>query len=135
VDGQWNVITHRESDAPRISNKSVNVLGKEWKIVNGFVFGPNGQGMNGVFKAVTLGIYHPKNYLMVADDGTASTRIRTGDLLITNQRNSMSRLRFDRDRFSVDQITLSELEERSGVDFGKLAVVDSSVCSSLAKRR
>jgi len=30
---------------------------------------------------------------------------------------------------------LSELEERSGVDFGKLAVVDSSVCSSLAKRR
>ena len=36
----------------------------------------------------------------------------------------MSHLRFDRDRFSVDQITLSELEERSGVDFGKLKDFD-----------
>jgi hypothetical protein len=44
--------------------------------------------------------------------------VETRDLSITNQRNSLSHLRFDRDRFSIDQITLSELEERSGVDPG-----------------
>ena len=31
---------------------------------------------------------------------------------------------FDPGRFSVDQITLSELEERSGLDFGKLKDFD-----------
>ena len=31
---------------------------------------------------------------------------------------------FDPGRFSVDQITLSELEERSGLDFGRLKDLD-----------
>jgi hypothetical protein len=31
---------------------------------------------------------------------------------------------FDSGRFSVDQLTLSELEERSGVDFGRLKDFD-----------
>jgi hypothetical protein len=79
-NGQWNLIPHREADAPRISNKSANILGKEWKIVNGFVFGPNGEGLNGVVKAVALGIYRPKNYLMVADDGASQHVIKFFDV-------------------------------------------------------
>jgi hypothetical protein len=44
---------------------------------------------------------------------------------------------FDPGRFSVDQITVSELEERSGLDFGKLKDFDvlaaQPVPSSLLK--
>ena len=45
----------------------------------------------------------------------------------------MPREPFDSRRFSVDQITVSELEERSGLDFGKLKDFDTLAAQPVPK--
>lgn len=62
----WRMIPHKENEFPAVSSKAVSILGKTIRInADGSTSVDNGPHVN-VQKATALGIYRPKNFLMVA---------------------------------------------------------------------
>lgn len=80
-DGQWHVKVNRGDEAPAVSAKVLKIGNIQWSIdgKTGAVSG-GGQTLAGIVKASALGLYRPKNYLMVADDGPGQHVIKFFDV-------------------------------------------------------
>jgi hypothetical protein len=78
----WHMLPHKKNEFPEVSSKSVVVLNKTFTInTDGSTSMVNGPLVN-VQNATALGIYRPKNYLMVADSGDHT--IKFFDVSTTN---------------------------------------------------
>jgi hypothetical protein len=62
----WHMIPHKENEFPAVTSKAITILGKKFRInADGSTSLENGPHVN-VQRATALGIYRPKNLLMVA---------------------------------------------------------------------
>jgi endonuclease G len=79
-----------------------------------------------VYQRVRVPVQFYKVVVVVDDakDQLSVTAFQMDQSTVMPRLGAEPRAPFDPGRFSVDQITLSDLEERSGLDFGKLKDFD-----------
>lgn len=79
-NGEWNVIPHSLAEGENISSDTITISGIKWQIDGSGAVSGGGNTVSGIVKAAAVGVFRPKNYLMIADDAPGQHVVKFYDV-------------------------------------------------------